>query len=196
MFNPGQNQGNQGMFNPGQNQGNQGKVNQGKNQDMNFNMGHNNQNMINNQMNQNNNNFPGNNNNNNNNNNIQMAQQNNQNQNQNMDNNFTRKHYQTKAENSIMPSITQNSNLIDKNEVNEINNIVQQVYSYKINQKEENDFMSDIICQKIKHKIHGDWFVFISDINNNIPFSFSTISESDFLIITLGKTKFQIAKLK
>ena len=156
---------------------------------MNPNMGQNNQNMNNNQMNQNNNNFQGNNNNNNNNN-----MQNNQNQN--MNNNFIRNHYQPGEQGSIMATITQNSNLIDKNEINEINNIVQQVYSYKINQKEGNDFMSDIICQKIKHKIHGDWFVFISDVNNNIPFSFSTISESDFLVITLGKTKFQIAKLK
>ena len=117
--------------------------------------------MNNNQMNQNNNNFQGNKNNNNNNN-----MQNNQNQN--VNNNFIRNHYQPGEQGSIMATITQNSNLIDKNEINEINNIVQQVYSYKVTQKEGNEYMSDIICSKIKHKIHGDWFVFISDANNNI----------------------------
>ena len=55
-----------------------------------------------------------------------------------------------------------------------------------------------MICQKIKHKIHGEWFVFVSDNDKNkkIPFSFSTVSESDFLIIDLGKTRFQVVKLK
>ena len=145
-----------------------------------------------------NNNFGNNNFNNNNanniNNNPQMNPQNNQIQINN--NKFERKHYQPKEKGSIVSSIQQNSNLIDKNETNEINSIVQQVYSYKLNQDKSKEFMSDLICQKIKHKIQGDWFVLVSDVGKNIPLSFSTVSKSDFLIIILGNTKFQIAKLK
>ena len=121
---------------------------------------------------------------------------NNENQNQNHNIHYVRKHYKIQLENVIMPTITQNSNLLDRHEINEINNIIQQVYAYKVTQKEGNDFLSDIICQKIKNKIHGDWLVFVSDYNKKIPLSFSTIRESDFLIIQLGKTKFQIVKLK
>ena len=111
-------------------------------------------------------------------------------------NNWKRNHYKTDIEGSIRPIIEINSNLIEKNEINEINNIIQQVYTYMIGQKDGNEYISDLICQKIKHKIHGEWFVLVSDKEKDIPFSFSTVSQSDFLTITLGKTKFQIVKLK
>ena len=178
------------------------------NQGMNFQSAQNNKNM----MNMNNNNFnqisnlnPNNqfNNNNNNNNNQINIQQNMPLPNVNM--NFNREHYKIKEHDSIKPEVKQSSNLIDKNEANEINNIVQQVYSKKINNKnnknsdgsdESDGYMSDMICDKIKHKINGEWFVLISDNDKDIPLSFSTISESDFLIIILGNTKFQIVKIK
>ena len=150
-------------------------------------MNNNNNNQINQMSNLNQNNQFNNNNNNENQINIQL---------QNNEMNFKRNHYEVKANESIKPEISQNSNLIDKNEVNEINNIVQQVYSKAISDNNQVQYMSDMICDKIKHKIQGEWFVLISDKDKDIPLSFSTVSETDFLIIILGNTKFQIVKIK
>ena len=173
-------------------------MNQGnQNPNMGFNnMGQNNQNMMNNQMmnqnmNQNNQGV-------NNSNPVNNMQNNPQANmlNQPQTSNYTRTHYNIGEESSIRPIIQQNSNLIDRNELNEINNIVQQVYSYKATNKQDNQFLSDLISKKIKHKIHGEWFVFISDKGQKIPFGFSSVSQTDYLIMTLGKTQFQIVKLK
>ena len=212
-INQGPNQ-NQGMMNnnqgPNQNQGmmfqqqqNQGMMNQGQQQM--FNQQQNQQNKQNQQFgNPQNNNWNNMNQNNNqnaqfskNNQNINNPNINNQNaNNQNVINpNIHRHHYKPKEGMSILPIVEQSSTLIDKNEVNEINNIVQQVYTFSLN-PQNGDYMTDIICRKIKHKLHGEWFVIVSDKNNNIPFSFSTVSKNDYLIITLGNTKFNIVKLK
>ena len=117
------------------------------------------------------------------------------NQNQEIINHIIRKRYKPKERMSILPIIWQRPFLIDRNEANEINNIVQQAYTFSLNPRNE-DYMTDVIYRKIKHKLHGEWFVIVSDKNNNIPFSLSNISKSDFLIITVGDTKFNIAKLK
>ena len=200
MNNQMQNQqmGNQGQMQMNNQVPNPQMINQGnQNQNMGFNnMGQNNQNMINNQMmnqnmNQNNqgvnHNNPGNN-----------MQSNNQANmvNQPQGSNYNRTQYKIGEEQSIRPIIEQNSNLIDRNELNEINNIVQQMYSYKATNKQDNQFLSDLISKKIKHKIHGEWFVFISDKDQKIPFGFSSVNQTDYLIMTLGKTQFQIVKLK
>ena len=193
--NQGQNQ-NQGMMFPQQQ--NQGMMNQGQQQM--FNQQQNQQNKQNQQFgNPQNNNW--NNMNQNNNQNAQFSNNNPNINNQNANNqnvinpNIHRHHYKPKEGMSILPIVEQSSTLIDKNEVNEINNIVQQVYTFSLN-PQNGDYMTDIICRKIKHKLHGEWFVIVSDKNNNIPFSFSTVSKNDYLIITLGNTKFNIVKLK
>ena len=108
--------------------------------------------------------------------------------------NYQRNHYNPKEEGSIMSVIEKSTNLIDKNETNEINTIVQQIYSLFLSNKNPTEYISDVITTKIKHKIHGEWFVLVS--NKDIPFSFSTISESDILVIKIGKTRFFIAKIK
>ena len=109
--------------------------------------------------------------------------------------NIPRHHYIPKEGMSILPIVEQSSTLLDKKEINEIKNIIQQVYTFSLN-PQNGDYMTDIIYRKIKHKLHGEWFIIVSDKNNNIPFSFSTLSKSDYLIITLGNTKFNIVKLK
>ena len=108
---------------------------------------------------------------------------------------YQRKHYKIELDGEIIPIIEHKSNIIEKNDTNEINNIIQQVYTYMINQKGDTSFLSEIICNKIEQKIHGKWLVFVSDYDKDIPLGFSTIPESDFLIIKLGKTKFQIVRI-
>jgi uncharacterized protein (DUF885 family) len=135
-------------------------------------------------------------------NNMQNMNQNNQvfnnnNNNQmNLPSNYQREHYKTSEEGSIMSIIERSPSLIDKNEINEIVTIVQQIYSSFLSNSNQAEYISDVISSKIKHKIHGEWFVLVSESSKNIPFNFSTISESDILTIKIGKTKFYIAKLK
>jgi uncharacterized protein (DUF885 family) len=135
-------------------------------------------------------------------NNVQNMNQNNQvfnnnNNNQmNLPSNYQREHYKTSEEGSIMSIIERSPSLIDKNEINEIVTIVQQIYSSFLSNSNQAEYISDVISSKIKHKIHGEWFVLVSESSKNIPFNFSTISESDILTIKIGKTKFYIAKLK
>ena len=110
--------------------------------------------------------------------------------------NYQRKHYKTTEEDRIFSTIENISSIIDKNEVSEINTIVQQIYVSFLSSNNQTEFISDVISKKIKHKLHGEWFVLVSESNKNIPFNFSTISESDILTIKIGKTKFYIAKIK
>ena len=61
----------------------------------------------------------------------------------------------------------------------------------------EDKILSDSICEGIKSKLQGEWFVFVSDANQkNLNFNISTVSQNDLLIIRLGQTRFQIAKIK
>ena len=110
--------------------------------------------------------------------------------------NYQRKHYKTTEESSIFSTIEKIPSTIDKNEVSEIYTIVQQIYASFLSSNNQTEFISDVISKKIKHKLHGEWFVLVSESNKNIPFNFSTISESDILTIKIGKTKFYIAKIK
>ena len=113
-------------------------------------------------------------------------------------NKFERKQYKIKNNYSVFANVKQASNFVDKKETNEIFVIVQQIYSFKLNNKSDDKckYMSDMIAENIKYKLGGQWFVLISDSNKNIPFSFSSISASDALVITLGSTKFQIIRFK
>ena len=90
--------------------------------------------------------------------------------------------------------VNQDSQSIDKNEVNSIKNIIQLAYSNS--QSYDGYYLSDIIIDGIKKKLGGEWFIFISDEAKDISFSVSTVSETDFLILKLGKSIFRIAKVK
>ena len=98
---------------------------------------------------------------------IQNPNINNQNaNNQNVINpNIPRHHYKPKEGMSILPIVEQSSTLIDKNEVNEINNIVQQVYTFSLN-PQNGDYMTDIICRKIKHKLFIYEFLSVYNVQN------------------------------
>ena len=117
---------------------------------------------------------------------------------QNNNETFKRNHYIIRNKKEyIRPLIIQESTLIDKRETEEIYNIIQQIYTYKFsNNKNDHEYLSEMISQKIKQKINGEWLVFISDSDKNIHLGFSTVSNSDFLIIDLDKTRFRIMKLK
>ena len=121
---------------------------------------------------------------------------NNNNNQMNPPSNYQREHYKTSEEGSILSTIEKSPSLIDKNEVNEIITIVQQIYSSFLSSNNPQEYISDVISTKIKHKIHGEWFVLVSETDKKIPFNFSTISDSDILTIKIGKTTFDIAKLK
>ena len=163
------------------NNGNQNMMNQN-----NFNNGNGNQNM----MNQNNfNNGNGNQNN--------FSNFNHMGNNSNMNIHFERKrHIPNNNNESVLCLVKQESNSIDRNEINEIKNIVQLRYSASFNNPNDQFYLSDLICNDIKKKLQGEWFVFVSEIGQNIPFCISTVSESEYLILTVGKTFFKVAKIK
>ena len=107
--------------------------------------------------------------------------------------NFKRKRHHPNLELSIISSVIQESQSIDKNETNLIKNIIQIEYS---NSNKTHEFLSEIITEKIKRKLGGEWFIYICEQNQNISFSISTVSDSDFLIIKVGTSLFKIAKVK
>ena len=107
--------------------------------------------------------------------------------------NYQRTKHKPNLEGSIISACTQESQTIDKNETNSIKNIIQVAYSNSDNNPR---FLSDIITEEIKNKLGGEWFVFICDTNQNISFSISTISETDYLTFKLGTSLFKIAKIK
>ena len=178
---------NKNMHNNNQNNNNPDMMNQNMENINNF---QNNNNFMNNQMNINNNNFMNNQINNNNN---QMNYQMGNNYKKDKMMEFKRKRYHPNLELSIMSIIVQEPQSIDKNELNEIKRIIQIEYS---NSNKIQGYLSDIITEKIKKKLGGEWFIFICDEKENIPFSISTISDSDFLILKLGSALFKIAKIK
>ena len=189
-------------YNNNQNNFNNQNNNNNNNQNMNNhnqNMNNNNQMMNNNNQNMNNNNQMMNNNNQNMNNNNQNMNNNNQIMN-NMDNNnqvknFKRTIYKTKVgDMSVLCSVQQHSELIDKNEVNEIKNIIQ--VNYTAIGHDQKIILSDLISNQLKQKLQGEWFVFVSDVGKNVDFSISTVSKSGFLIIKIGNSQFIIAKIR
>ena len=106
--------------------------------------------------------------------------------------NFKRKRHQPNLELSIASFIIQESQSIDKNEANLIKNIIQVSYS----NTNKNEYLSEIITERIRRKLGGEWFIYICEQSQNTSFSISTVSDSDFLIIKLGTSLFKIAKIK
>ena len=92
--------------------------------------------------------------------------------------------------------INQYSQIIDQNESNIIKCIIQVIYSSFDEKK--NKKLSDEISEEIKKKLGGEWFVFVSNKNKEekIKFQITMFEETDYLIITIGSSKFKIEKLK
>ena len=104
-----------------------------------------------------------------------------------------KKHIPT-LENSIFCNVRKKSDIIDINETNAIASIIQLFYStYSKNKKKS---LSTLVSENIKKKLGGEWFVFVSRKDVKIFLNFTNISESDFLIIDIGKTQFKIIKTK
>ena len=109
-------------------------------------------------------------------------------------NNYSRKKYAPNNNDSVYCTVEQNNSSIDPNEVNEIKNIIQLTY---VSFFSDNDtYLSDLICEEIKKRFDGEWFVFVCNINDDFNFSFSTISNNEILILKFGTTKISIAKIK
>ena len=92
--------------------------------------------------------------------------------------------------------IEKETDIIDANETNLIKSIVQYVYT-NFNKNKENKKLSFILSEKIKRRLGGEWFIFISNYNQDIPFNIYPLTEEDYLIIKIKeKCKIKIAKLK
>ena len=92
--------------------------------------------------------------------------------------------------------IEKETDIIDANETNLIKSIVQYVYT-NFNKNKENKKLSFILSEKIKRRLGGEWFIFISNYNQDIPFNIYPLTEEDYLIIKIEKKcKIKIAKLK
>lgn len=101
---------------------------------------------------------------------------------------------------SYFCSISQYSQVIDRNESNIIKNIVEIYYTTfgrsEDEQQNENKSLSSLISSQIKNKLGGEWFVFVSKKNDDLYFNISSINESDILVIDIGESIFRIAKTK
>jgi hypothetical protein len=82
-------------------------------------------------------------------------------------------------------------NGIDQNEYNAITTASGKVYQMKLNP------LSTNVANAIKQQIGGEWFVFISPVDNkNYDFCISSVSGGDFMSFSLDNTLFQICRLK
>ena len=115
----------------------------------------------------------------------------NNNNNNSNSNHQIKKHKPEINENCVF-SIEKMSKLIDKNETNKIKTILESNYDLF----ESGHYLSDVFSAKIKKRLSGEWFVFVSNKKDNISLIISALSEDDFLIICFGNTKFQIARIK
>ena len=110
------------------------------------------------------------------------------------ENKFIPKKHKPNLQDSIICNIIKITESIDSNETNVIKSIVELLYStYSNNNKKT---LSTIISENIKNKLGGEWFVFISKKNSKISLNFTTVSESDFLVINIGQSLLKIAKTK
>ena len=100
----------------------------------------------------------------------------------------------------IVCRVTNFTQVIDKNETNTIKSIIEIIYTTtKIDQNSQNNgnnTLSYLINSEIKKRLGGEWFIFVCQKDQKIFFNFSTISSSDFLVIEIGNSRFQIAKTK
>jgi hypothetical protein len=141
--------------------------------------GNNNQNMANNNQNGNNmnNNFQNNNNNNN--------------------EDFMRiKHMPIKTDDDLYESIIENNIIFNNNEINEIKTIIETEYSSFVQYNSEDNYLSDLICEKLKDTFGGEWLVFVSNANDLLSFSISNYSNYETLLLRFGNSRIQIAKIK
>jgi hypothetical protein len=53
-----------------------------------------------------------------------------------------------------------------------------------------------MLANEINKKLHGEWFVFVNEHGQDIPFTISTVEPTDYLIIRMGNTDFTLAKIK
>jgi hypothetical protein len=80
---------------------------------------------------------------------------------------------------------------IDMNEYNAITQAANKVYQMKVSP------LSTNTAQAIKQQIGGEWFVFISPVNNkDYDFCISSVSGGDFMSFSLDNTLYQICRLK
>jgi hypothetical protein len=80
---------------------------------------------------------------------------------------------------------------IDMNEFNTITQSASKAMLSRMNP------LSTSIATLIKQTIGGEWFVFVSPVNNNnYDFCLSTVSGSDFLSFSLDNTMFQVCRLR
>lgn len=105
---------------------------------------------------------------------------------------FQRKIHKPKiSDKTIRTHVISKCSSIDQNELNEIKSIVTLAYS-----RCELP-LSDKICNEIKKKLTGTWFVFVSDCINEPPkFSLSCVSDSEILKIKLEDTMIQICRIQ
>ena len=117
---------------------------------------------------------------------------NNNNNNNNSNSNHQIKKHKPEINENCVFSIEKMSKSIDKNETNKIKTILESNYDLL----ESGQYLSDVFSAKIKKRLPGEWFVFVSNKKDNISLNISALSEDDYLIICLGNTKFQIARIK
>ena len=82
-------------------------------------------------------------------------------------------------------------NGIDQNEYNIIIGCAKNSYS------RQEIPLSENVGRAIKKSLNGEWFVFVSEAGGkSLDFSLSTVADNDYLSFSIGKTLFQVVRLK
>ena len=107
-----------------------------------------------------------------------------------------KRHIPNQVDNDLYECILENnSSIFNNNEINEIKTIVETEYAKLLLYNLE-DNLSDLISEKIKDKFGGEWVILASNANDNLTFSISNYTNSETLLLRLGNTRIQIAKIK
>lgn len=106
---------------------------------------------------------------------------------------FKDKMYIPSLKGSFLCTVVRDSSIIDSNESNIIQSIIQ--LNYTNFKKKEKQSLSSKVSDAIQKKLGGRWFVLVSNVKQQLFYNITTISNSDFLVLKFGSTKFNVAKI-
>ena len=104
------------------------------------------------------------------------------------------KHIPKQIDETIYFKEESKNQIVDRNEMNIIRNIIEILYSSCNDQSSY--ILSELICNEIKKKLGGEWFVLAQGQNDKLSFNISSVSNTNIIKIKIGESRIQIGKLK
>jgi hypothetical protein len=104
------------------------------------------------------------------------------------------KHIPKQIDETIYFKEESKNQIVDRNEMNIIRNIIEILYSSCNDQS--SDTLSELICDQIKKKLGGEWFVMAQGQDEKLSFNISSVSNTNIIKIRIGESRIHIGKLK